>query len=77
MTLEEVVNQQARDLLLKSWQKYANNEALSLRLGELIKLLRRAGLPYMFIHSEWAERFQNYKSQGGRAPYRDLKGYDW
>lgn len=77
MTLEEAVNDQASELLLMSWQTYANNEALALRLGELMRLLRRAGLPYMFIRSEWDERFEKYKSQGGRAPYRELKGYDW
>lgn len=77
MTLEEILQAEAWRLVRKSWVPNTNNEIIAMRVGDYCAMLRKAGISTIEIKAEWKKRYEEYKAAGGRAYWRELKGYGW
>lgn len=79
VVLERLLRDEARRLLEMSWKRpsLVDHAELTVRLGEVRKFLRLAGLSCVDVDAEWNERFRLYKTGGGRSSFRELRGYNW
>lgn len=75
--LEQIIRNQARRLLSRSWLPgcpLTELGTIAAHLEELRRFLTLAGCPTIDIDTEWRERHFRYVEAGGKIPFRELRG---